>query len=352
MTPLGSLGGASTRGFRYRPTEYFVNASPAWASEFGPSPRLMPSATAFAVIMPWAPLPAALQREEEGCARLRDGLVAERESPGARRGEKPMTQKITLSSSRDISLNKLVLSQSNVRRVKSGISVEQLAADIGRRGLLQSLNVRPVLKDGIETGMFEVPAGGRRFQALQLLVKQKRLAKNAPVPCIVREASTEIMAEDDSLAENVQRVPLHPLDQFRAFKTLRDKGMSDEDIAAAFFVGINVVKQRLRLASASEKLLAIFADDGMSLGQLMAFTVTDDHARQEQVWDAVKDSWNNEAFQIRQMLTERTVRASDKRASLRPSRSPAKAGNGSPSISTFRMGTMTICASSTAHPWT
>jgi ParB-like nuclease domain len=176
-----------------------------------------------------------------------------------------MTQKITLSSSRDIPLNKLVLSQSNVRRVKSGISVEQLAADIARRGLLQSLNVRPVLKDGLETGMFEVPADGRRFQALQLLVKQKRLATNAPVPCVVREASTEIMAEDDSLAENVQRVPLHPLDQFRAFKTLRDKGMSDEDIAAAFFVAVSVVKQRLRLAC--WRLLAWRAD-GLLLGHM------------------------------------------------------------------------------------
>jgi len=39
----------------------------------------------------------------------------------------------------------------------------------------------------------------------------------------------------------------------------------------------------------------------------MAFTSRMTMARQEQVWDAVKDSWNNEAFQIRQMLTERTV---------------------------------------------
>ena len=95
----------------------------------------------------------------------------------------------------------LVLSQSNVRRVKAGVSVEELAADIARRGLLQSLNVRPVRDaNGKETGMFEVPAGGRRFQALQLLVKQKRLAKAAPVPCVVRDPSTAILAEDDSLA--------------------------------------------------------------------------------------------------------------------------------------------------------
>ena len=48
-------------------------------------------------------------------------------------------QKITLSSSRDIPFNKLVLSQSNVRRVKAGISVEELAESIARRGLIQSL---------------------------------------------------------------------------------------------------------------------------------------------------------------------------------------------------------------------
>ncbi|GAA0002258.1 hypothetical protein BRDID11002_22590 [Bradyrhizobium diazoefficiens] len=62
--------------------------------------------------------------------------------------------------------------------------------------------------------MFEIPAGGRRYRALQLLVKQKRLAKTAPVPCVVRDPATGILGEDDSLAENVQREPLHPLDQF------------------------------------------------------------------------------------------------------------------------------------------
>ena len=115
-------------------------------------------------------------------------------------------KKITLSSSRDIPFNKLVLSQSNVRRVKAGISVEELAESIARRGLIQSLHVRPVVDaEGKETGMFEVPAGGRRFSALELLVKQKRMAKTQPVPCVVREDG---IAEDDSLAENDERVGL------------------------------------------------------------------------------------------------------------------------------------------------
>ena len=224
-------------------------------------------------------------------------------------------QKITLSSSRDIPFNKLVLSQSNVRRVKAGVSIEELAEDIARRTLLQGLNVRPVLDaEGAETGMFEIPAGGRRYRALELLVKQKRLAKTAPVPCVVRDPATDILGEDDSLAENIQRAPLHPLDQFRAFQALREKGRSEEDIAAAFFVGVNVVKQRLRLASVAPALLDVYAEDGMSLEQLMAFTVTADHARQEQVWQAISGSWQKEPYQIRRMLTEKTVRASDRRA--------------------------------------
>ena len=227
------------------------------------------------------------------------------------------TPKITLSASRDIPFNKLVLSQSNVRRIKAGVSVEKLAEDIVRRGLLQSLNVRPVIDaDGKETGTFEIPAGGRRYRALDLLVKQKRLAKTAPVPCVVRDADTDIPAEEDSLAENIQRAPLHPLDQFRAFQTLREKGAGEEEIAARFFVPVNVVKQRLRLASASEKLLDVYAEDGMTLDQLMAFTVSADPARQEQVWEALQHSWSKEPSQIRRMLTDSTARVSDKRVQL------------------------------------
>jgi ParB family chromosome partitioning protein len=224
-------------------------------------------------------------------------------------------QKITLSSSRDIPFNKLVLSQSNVRRVRAGVSVEELAESIARRGLIQSLHIRPVLDaEGVETGMFEVPAGGRRFRALELLVKQKRLAKIAPVPCVVSEATGDVLIDEVSLAENIERAPLHPLDQFRAFQTMREKGMTEEAIAAAFFVDAKVVKQRLRLASVSTALLETYAEDGMTLEQLMAFTVTSDHARQEQVWDAIKDGWQKEPYTIRRLLTETTAQASDKRA--------------------------------------
>ncbi len=223
-------------------------------------------------------------------------------------------QKITLSPSRNIPFDKLMLSQANVRQVKAGVSIEDLAESIAKRKLLQSLSVRPMLdEDGNETGMYHVPAGGRRFRALEQLVKQKRMAKTEPVPCIVKDDSGT-SAEEDSLTENLDRVSLHPLDQFRAFQTLRDQGLSEEEIAARFFVGVAIVKQRLRLASVSPKLLELYANDEMKLEQVMAFSISNDHARQEQVWESVSRSHVREPYYIKRLLTETAVRADDRRA--------------------------------------
>ncbi|MEQ1945358.1 ParB/RepB/Spo0J family partition protein [Mesorhizobium sp. VNQ89] len=228
---------------------------------------------------------------------------------------KSAIQKIAMNPSENIAYDKLVLSQENVRRIKDGVTIEQLADDIGRRKLLQSLNVRPMLDgNGDETGIFEVPAGGRRYLALGLLVKQKRLAKNEPIPCIVNRSGTT-SAEEDSLAENVHRENLHPLDQFRAFKALKEQGLDVEEIAARFFVSAATVKQRLRLASVSPKLLELYEKDEIRLEQIMALSISDDHARQEQVWERISNNPNmQEPYYIRRLLTETTVRADDRRA--------------------------------------
>ncbi|WP_029934513.1 ParB/RepB/Spo0J family partition protein [Sphingomonas sp. UNC305MFCol5.2] len=223
--------------------------------------------------------------------------------------------RIQLRQAEGIPFNRLVLSQANVRRVKAGCSIEMLAEDIARRGLLHSLSVRPLHDaDGAETGNYEVPAGGRRYRALALLVSTKRMSRTTRVPCIVKPADAPDSAASDSLAENSQREPLHPLDQFRAFRAMREAGQPEEDIAARFFVTPAVVRQRLRLASVSPVLLDLYAEDGLSLEQLMAFTVTGDHERQEQVWNAVTAGWSRDPATIRRMLTEGAVRAADRRA--------------------------------------
>jgi hypothetical protein len=146
-------------------------------------------------------------------------------------------QKITRSAGCDISFNKLVLSQQNVRKTKADVSIEDLGEDIARRGLLSSHNVCAELDgDCNETGTYRVPAGGRRYHARELLVSQKRLSQTDGGPCVVSRG--EAPEVEDSLAANVHRVDLHPLDQFRAFQTLHEQGQDEDDISARFFISV------------------------------------------------------------------------------------------------------------------
>ena len=75
-----------------------------------------------------------------------------------------------------------------------------------------------------------------------------------------------------------------------------------------------MVKQRIKLAAVAPALLERYAEDEMTLEQLMAFTVNPDHERQVQVWEAIRSSWNKEPYKTRRMPTETSVRASDRRA--------------------------------------
>jgi ParB family chromosome partitioning protein len=81
----------------------------------------------------------------------------------------PSRPKFVLNPSPDIACNKLVLRRANERKIEAGISIEDLAEDSARRGLLLFLNARLVRDgQGQETGIVEVPAGGRRDRALRL----------------------------------------------------------------------------------------------------------------------------------------------------------------------------------------
>jgi len=103
--------------------------------------------------------------------------------------------------------------------------------------------------------------------------------------------------------------PARPVPSFSA---LREKGQPEEEIAAAFFVSISVVRQRLRLASVSPRPLEVYAEDGLTLDQLIAFTVNGDRFRREQVFERLSST--KEPYIIRRMLTEDAIRATDKRA--------------------------------------
>ncbi|ODV12386.1 MAG: chromosome partitioning protein ParB [Rubrivivax sp. SCN 70-15] len=202
-----------------------------------------------------------------------------------------------------VPLSRLVLRPTgrNVRKTVPRMSVPQLAASIQRVGLLQNL----IVIASADGEHYEVVAGGRRFAALKLLAKKHRIAKDWDVPCLRVADGT---ARTASLTENVQREAMHPADQFEAFAALVAEGRPIEDIAADFSVTPLVVQRRLKLANVSPRLMADYRADAVTLDQLMALAVTDDHASQDAAfYDAPQ--WQRSPSALRERLTEREIDA-------------------------------------------
>jgi ParB family chromosome partitioning protein len=211
-----------------------------------------------------------------------------------------------------IPLNKLKKSPKNARKTPhSEAAIEAYAASIAAKGILQNLVVEPeVDADGTPTGFYFVTIGEGRRLAQLLRVKRKEIKKTEPIRCIVDVANDP---HEISLDENVTRENMHPADQFEAFKKLaEERGLGAEDIAARFGVTPHAVRQRLRLGAVSPKLMQIYRDGELGLDQLMAFAITEDHARQEAVYERL--SYNRDASSIRRLLTETHVAATDRRA--------------------------------------
>lgn len=208
-----------------------------------------------------------------------------------------------------IPLSQLKASDLNARRT-GGKKVEELAASIRAIGLQQNLGVVPNGKG------YGVVFGGRRLRALQALKKAGELPESLAdgIPCKVM---TEAQATEASLAENAVREAMNPLDQFQAFQALVDEGKGEAEVAARFGVTEAVVKQRLRLARVSPKLLQAYGAGDMTLEQLQAFAVTEDTDRQEAHWKKVRGhGYESDPQYIRRELLRQEVSGADARVQL------------------------------------
>jgi ParB/RepB/Spo0J family partition protein len=204
-----------------------------------------------------------------------------------------------------ISLKALAPSPLNARRIDKKIAIDELAASILAHGLLQGLSVVEV-----SAGKYQVSAGGRRLAALKLLLKRKAITGEFEVPCQVVPSD---LAEEASLAENVQRVAMHPLDEVEAFGRLAFEGQTEDAIAARFGASVRHVRQRLALSALSPTLKDAFRKGELGLDAARAFCLVPDHDRQNAVFAIMPKPVSN-AYAVRSYLTQGAVRASDRLA--------------------------------------
>lgn len=172
-----------------------------------------------------------------------------------------------------IPLDKLTPSKLNVRK-HGGKQVDDLTASIRTHGLLQPLLVRPHGEG------FEIVAGQRRYHACRALAAEG--SADEPLPCLVMQAGDDAAAIEASLAENIARLPMDEIDQYRAFAALIAKGRSAEEVADHFGVTERLVRQRLAIAGLYAPILSAYRREEIDPATLRALTLAS--TRQQKAW--------------------------------------------------------------------
>lgn len=144
------------------------------------------------------------------------------------------------------------------RRMFDKDAIEELAASITAKGLLQPILVRPKGKDE-----YEIVAGERRWRAAQK-------AKLHSVPVIIRELTDEETAEI-ALIENVQRVDLNPVEEAAAYRRLADGfGRTQDEIAKAVGKSRSHVANIMRLLNLPQKAIDALSAGAITMGHARA----------------------------------------------------------------------------------
>lgn len=184
-----------------------------------------------------------------------------------------------------VPLNKLVTdTEFQQRKVPHTLEyLKQLAATIKATGnILHNLVVVKLPK-----GKYAVAAGGGRTAAMRLMADAGEWPHDFPVRCLVVPAE---LAKHASLIENDFRAAMHPADRFDAYRSLAEQGKSADEIAVAHCASVAHVRQLLALGQVAPALLQLFRESKLKLEHMQAFTLTTDHQRQLDAWDAAKNS--------------------------------------------------------------
>ncbi|NOR63888.1 MAG: ParB/RepB/Spo0J family partition protein [Rhodobacteraceae bacterium] len=171
-----------------------------------------------------------------------------------------------------IELNDLKTTALNVRK-KGAKDIADLVPSIRSLGLLQPLLVRQNCEG------FEIIAGQRRFYALQKLSEEQNIE---PVPCIIMAKGDDAKAIEASLAENIARLPMDEIDQYKAFASLVKQGQSAEEIATLFGITERLVTQRLAIANLIAPILTDYRKEKIHPSTIRILTMAT--KRQQKDW--------------------------------------------------------------------
>ncbi len=200
-----------------------------------------------------------------------------------------------------IEIDNLKTTNINVRKIGAK-DIADLVPSIKSLGILQPLLVRPKTPGADcknpSCQDYEIVAGQRRYHALQKIAAEAEetgadgKAKIDPahkwVPCIIMQEGDNAKAIEASLAENLARLPMDEIDQYKAFSALVKEGKSVEEIASQFGITERLVQQRLAIANLISPILTLYRNEDIHRETIRILTMAT--KRQQKAWLALYNS--------------------------------------------------------------
>jgi ParB family transcriptional regulator, chromosome partitioning protein len=183
-------------------------------------------------------------------------------------------------------LDKLYVDKANMRFAKRAPDVADILPSVRKRGILQTLIVRPGEGDG-----FGILAGARRFRAGEIIAGERAESGAAPepflFPCAILEAGDDAAAVEASLIENMARLDPDEVTRWESFVRLVREGHSPEEIADTFALPVLAVRRTLALGNLLPRIRNLYAREKIDAATVRHLTLAS-KARQRD-WLALRD---------------------------------------------------------------
>ena len=203
-----------------------------------------------------------------------------------------------VDSKKQISIELIRPNKNQPRKVFSKKPLEELAASIASKGILQPILVRP---DPKVPDLYEIVAGERRWRAAQL-------AQVHEVPVVIGEF-TDLEVLEVAIIENIQRSDLNPVEEALGFKQLQEKfSQSQEQLSQALGKSRSYITNALRLLTLPSLVLDWVQEGSLSVGHARAIITTENPS-------SIARRIVNQGLSVRE--TEAMVRGVSKKKSVR-----------------------------------
>lgn len=171
----------------------------------------------------------------------------------------------------EIPLEDVVPGPNQPRKLFDSNAIDELAASIQEKGILQ-----PVIVRRLGGGKYELIAGERRFRAAQRLKLEK-------IPAVVKDVEPEETLEL-ALIENLQRRDLNPIEEALAYQDLLEKYQYTQDeLAKRLGRDRSSIANTLRLLRLPEAVRAYVISGRISMGHARAILAIEDRELQLKV---------------------------------------------------------------------